>query len=80
MFTSADNQFLAELRSMGIDLPTANAAKYAIDNAHNACNYLAAHPRPETVTYVQRLTMWRDQESASKFVTSAQLVYCPQLL
>jgi hypothetical protein len=80
VFTSADKQFLSAVRNWGIDLPTANAAKYAIDNAHFACNYLASHTRAETVTYVQSLTMWRDQDSASKIVTSAQVVYCPQLL
>lgn len=38
VFTSADKQFLSELQRWGIDVPTANAAKYAIDNAHFACN------------------------------------------
>jgi hypothetical protein len=43
-FSAADQKFLALLQGMGISIPTADAAEYAIEKGHSVCSHVASHP------------------------------------
>jgi len=78
VFTGQDWQFLDSLQQDGISSPTADAAAYAVVHAHNVCDYLATHATDGILSYVQRTTIWTDQNSALGFISGSKVFYCPQ--
>lgn len=84
-FSSADQQFLARLRQSGIPTPTADAAQYAIENAHAVCEYRANHPDAVVGSlilddWIARTTIYSDSVSAGTFAFQSAQAYCPQYI
>jgi hypothetical protein len=78
VLTSQDQILLREMQRYGLSIPTGNAAKYAIERGHLTCAYRATHTSPDTVAYVQRTTIWTDEESAIAVMSASETAYCPQ--
>jgi Protein of unknown function (DUF732) len=80
-FSVTDQQFLTNLQRMGISIPTADAAEYAIEKAHAVCNHVASHP--DAVVGSMILDDWIASttiygSNAGQFALYSAESYCPQ--
>ncbi|MCV7402687.1 protein kinase [Mycobacterium fragae] len=81
-FSAADQKFLALLRGMGISIPTADAAEYAIEKGHAVCDHVASHP--DAVVGSTVLDEWIASttiyggNNAGPFALYSAESYCPQ--
>jgi serine/threonine-protein kinase len=83
-FSAADQKFLALLRGMGISIPTADAAEYAIEKGHAVCDHRASHP--DAVVGSMILDDWiasttiYGENNAGQFAYDSAVSYCPQYI
>jgi serine/threonine-protein kinase len=80
-FSAADQKFLALLQGMGISIPTADAAEYAIEKGHAVCDHRASHP--DAVVGSMILDDWIASTTiyggnAGQFALYSAESYCPQ--
>jgi serine/threonine-protein kinase len=80
-FSAADQKFLALLQNMGISVPTADAAEYAIEKGHSVCDHTASHP--DAVVGSMILDDWIASttiygSNAAQFALYSAESYCPQ--
>jgi serine/threonine protein kinase len=80
-FSAADQKFLAQLRSMGISIPTDDAAEYAIEKGHAVCDHVSSHP--DAVVGSTILDDWVASTTIyavdpGQFAYFSAVSYCPQ--
>lgn len=81
-FSAADQKFLGLLRGMGINIPTVDAAEYAIGKGRAVCDHVASHPDAVIGSivlddWIASTTVYGGS-NAGQFAYYSGVSYCPQ--
>jgi Protein of unknown function (DUF732) len=80
VLTDNDDAFLSTIKSIGMNVPTLDAAEYTVTNAHQVCAYRASHDEPTTENYAASITAWAVGAKPNFFTEMAEFHYCGQYL